>query len=66
MLSYDGGPNHAGNLCDSPIIANQVLSLYLYCGYIMFLLVIHGVVIQLVRKITLILSKFVFLCESVN
>ncbi|CAM9997408.1 unnamed protein product, partial [Sphacelaria rigidula] len=24
MLSYDGGPNHAGNLCDSPIIANEV------------------------------------------
>ena len=24
MLSYDGGPNHLGNLCDSPIVADKV------------------------------------------
>ncbi|CAN0206041.1 unnamed protein product, partial [Ectocarpus sp. 4 AP-2014] len=23
MLNYDGGPNHAGNLCDTPIISNE-------------------------------------------
>ncbi|CBN79893.1 Glucosylceramidase, family GH30 [Ectocarpus siliculosus] len=23
MLSYDGGPNHAGNLCDTPIVSNE-------------------------------------------
>ncbi|CAN0049475.1 unnamed protein product, partial [Laminaria digitata] len=23
MLNYDGGPNHVGNLCDSPIVADK-------------------------------------------
>lgn len=26
LLDYDGGPNHADNLCDSPIICDKVLS----------------------------------------
>lgn len=25
MLDYDGGPNHAGNLCDTPIVSNEVI-----------------------------------------
>lgn len=24
MLDFDGGPNHAGNLCDSPIVSDKV------------------------------------------
>lgn len=24
MLDFDGGPNHAGNLCDSPVVADKV------------------------------------------
>lgn len=32
MLDYDGGPNHAGNLCDSPILADEVNYSILYCS----------------------------------